>query len=219
MSDEFRKESLKHFLGPQQVGVDEAGRGPLAGSVFAAAVMIDPEHPILNRVKDSKALREPVREKLFDEICEAAQDYAIAEISAEVIDRVNILQASLLAMKAAIEKLSTVPQHAWIDGAQLPRDLSCPAQSLIKGDVWHPLISAASILAKVSRDRHMKKMDELYPEYGFARHKGYGTPVHLAALKKFGPCRIHRQTFSPIKYHLNGELKLLEPNGNVTSME
>jgi len=179
------------------VGVDEAGRGPLAGPVIAAAVILDPKKNI-DGVMDSKKLSEKKREILFDIICEEAIAYAIGRADVKEIDELNILQASLLAMQRAVNSLHVKPAKALIDGNRCPQ-LYCPAEAIIKGDDKVPAISAASILAKVTRDREMFGYDEKYPGYGFAAHKGYGTKKHLAAIDELGITEIHRKSFAPIK--------------------
>lgn len=181
-------------------GVDEAGRGALAGPVFAAAVVLDPTKLIYG-LKDSKKLSFRQRNFLFYEIQEKATAYAISFATAKEIDRINILQATMLAMKRAISALTVLPDLALIDGNQKP-DVLCDVESIIKGDAYVPEISAASILAKVSRDQCMAKLDRLLPCYEFARHVGYGTKAHLAALIQHGPCEHHRKTFSPVKHLL-----------------
>lgn len=178
-------------------GVDEAGAGPLCGDVVAAAVILDPDNPI-PELTDSKKLSEKKRERLFDEVKEKALDYCIASASVEEIDRINILNARMLAMSRAVEGLTLPCDHALIDGNRLP-DITIDATAIIKGDDKVAAISAASILAKVQRDRDMLVMDKKYPGYGFAKHKGYGTKVHLEALKELGPCAIHRRTYAPVK--------------------
>ncbi len=175
-------------------GIDEAGRGPLAGPVFAAAVILDPEDCI-EGINDSKKLSEKKREQLFDQICARAAAYAIASASVEEIETFNILQATFLAMRRALEALSFAPELALIDGNRLPPELSAPARCVIKGDALSASIAAASILAKVSRDRYMLKMAEQYPQYAFEKHKGYGTAVHYEALRTYGPSPIHRMSF------------------------
>lgn len=175
-------------------GVDEAGRGPLAGPVYAAAVILSPDKPIVG-VNDSKKLSEKKREMLFDIICEQAVAYCIASATVQEIEQYNILQATYLAMTRAVEGLTVKPQLALIDGNRLPPQLTVPAKFVVKGDALSESIGAASILAKVSRDRVMREMDALYPEYGFAVHKGYGTAAHTAALREYGPCPIHRLSF------------------------
>ena len=174
-------------------GVDEAGRGPLAGPVFAAAVIL-PEDMIIEGVNDSKKLTEKKREKLFDIIKEKALAYCIASASVEEIEEMNILQADMLAMKRAVDGLAVKADFAMIDGNKAPK-LEIPAVPIIKGDAKSESIAAASILAKVSRDRLMLEYDEIYPEYGFAKHKGYGTKDHMDAIRKHGPCPIHRRSF------------------------
>jgi len=177
-------------------GVDEVGRGPLAGDVVAAAVILDPRQPI-EGLKDSKLLSEKKREQLFILIQERALAWALGRASAEEIDNINILQASLLAMKRAVAALSIRPDLALIDGNRCPA-LDCPAQAIIGGDRTVAAISAASIIAKVTRDREMLVLHQEYPHYGFDQHKGYPTEKHLAALQAHGPCRIHRRSFAPV---------------------
>lgn len=188
-------------------GVDEAGRGPLAGPVTVAAVILDPGVPIPG-LGDSKKLSEKRREALFPEIQQHSLAYSIVEVSVEEIDRINILQATLLGMKRAVEKLSPEPALALIDGTHSP-SLDCEVRTIIQGDSLEPAISAASILAKVSRDRLMRRMHRKYPEYGFDRHKGYPTAGHLRQLRQLGPCAIHRKSFAPVSQLLQqGELEL-----------
>ncbi|WP_367068174.1 ribonuclease HII [Oryzisolibacter sp. LB2S] len=177
-------------------GVDEAGRGPLAGPVVAAAVILDDMQPIAG-LADSKALTAARRERLFDEIRAKALCCSIAEASVEEIDRLNILQATLLAMRRAVQGLRLKPQLALVDGNRLPQ-LDMPAEAIVKGDARVAAISAASILAKVTRDRWCAELHAQYPEYGFAGHKGYGTAEHLAALQRHGPCPQHRRSFAPV---------------------
>ena len=184
-------------------GVDEAGAGPLCGDVYAAAVILDPEQPI-PELTDSKKLSEKERERLFDEIRERALDYCIASATVEEIDSINILNARMLAMSRAVAGLTLPCDHALIDGNRLP-ELTIPADAIIKGDALVAAISAASVLAKVQRDREMIQMDEKYPGYGFAKHKGYGTKAHLEALQALGPCPIHRRTYAPVKALLKEE--------------
>lgn len=174
-------------------GVDEAGRGPLAGPVYAAAVIL-PDGVIPEGVNDSKKLSEKKREALFDVITEEALDYSIAYSTAEEIDDINILQATFLAMKRAIDGLKTKADYAMIDGNRMP-PLDIPGETIVKGDANSASIAAASILAKVSRDRFMLKMAEKYPRYQFEKHKGYGTKLHYQMLDEYGPSEIHRQTF------------------------
>ncbi|MBQ5842696.1 MAG: ribonuclease HII [Clostridia bacterium] len=174
-------------------GCDEAGRGPLAGPVFAAAVIL-PHGIEISGLNDSKKLTEKQRDKLFDEIISLAVDYAIASASVEEIEEINILNASMLAMKRAIESLNTKPEYALIDG-NIARGFEIDARPVIKGDALSPSIAAASILAKVSRDRHCMEMDKEYPEYGFAKHKGYATKDHREAVLKHGASPVHRKSF------------------------
>ena len=183
-------------------GVDEAGRGPLAGPVVAAAVILDDLNPIKG-LNDSKVLTALRREKLFDEIRAKALCCSIAEASVEEIEKLNILQATMLAMRRAVEGLRLKPQLVLVDGNRLPV-LSIRAEAIVKGDSLVPAISAASILAKVHRDRWCAEVDLLYPQYGFAQHKGYGTAAHLAALTAHGACPHHRKTFRPVT-HVLGE--------------
>jgi ribonuclease HII len=178
-------------------GVDEAGRGPLAGPVYAAAVVLDPARLIAG-LKDSKLLSASRREDLSDLIREHSLAYAVAHATVEEIDRLNILKAAMLAMQRAVEALSILPDEAWIDGNRCPK-LACRARAFVQGDRLHPVISAASILAKTARDAEMLRMHERFPEYCFDRHKGYPTPEHLALLERYGPCDIHRRSFAPVR--------------------
>jgi len=178
-------------------GVDEAGRGPLAGPVYAAAVILNPAAPI-SGLADSKKLTAAKRELLFDVIRRDAQAWAIASASVEEIDTINILQASLLAMKRAVEALATRPHEILVDGLHCPK-VAMAARAIVKGDSKEPAISAASILAKVARDREMHQLHEQYPHYGFNQHKGYGTAMHLAALKSHGVSPVHRRSYAPVK--------------------
>jgi ribonuclease HII len=177
-------------------GVDEAGRGPLAGPVVAAAVILDDMRPIAG-LNDSKKISAARREKLFDEIRAKALCCSIAQASVEEIDEINILQATLLAMRRAVEGLRLKPAKVLVDGNRLPV-LDVLAEAIVKGDATVPAISAASILAKVTRDRWCAELDAKYPQYGFAAHKGYGTAEHLAALQTHGACPEHRKTFAPV---------------------
>lgn len=174
-------------------GVDEAGRGPLAGPVCAAAVILPPD-TIIEGVNDSKKLSEKKREALYDVIKEQALSYSIAFASVEEIEELNILQATMVAMKRAVEGLDIPADFAMIDGNRLPQ-LDIPAEFVIKGDANSMSIAAASILAKVTRDRLCAEYDRDYPQYGFAKHKGYGTKLHREAILKYGPCKIHRMSF------------------------
>ena len=178
---------------PLLCGMDEAGRGPLAGDVFAAAVILAPE-TVIEGINDSKKLTEKKREKLFDEIKEKALYWSIKTASVEEIEQLNILNCAMLAMKRAAESLGVTPDMALADGNKTPQ-LSCPVQFVIKGDAKSQSIAAASILAKVARDRYMKEMALKYPQYSFEKHKGYGTKAHYQALDEYGPCEIHRMSF------------------------
>ena len=185
------------YQGQLLAGVDEVGRGPLAGDVVAAAVILDPDNPIAG-LDDSKKLTEKRREVLFEHIQQRALAYAVARASVAEIDDINILHASMLAMKRAVEMLATQPEHVLVDGNRIPQ-WRYPAEAVVKGDSRVPAIAAASILAKVTRDREMVAMDEQFPGYGFAGHKGYPTKVHMEALKRLGPTPIHRRSFGPVR--------------------
>jgi len=182
-------------------GVDEAGRGPLAGPVTAAAVMLDPERPI-DGLRDSKKLSAAARERLADEIRERAVAWCVAEASVEEIDQLNILHATLLAMQRAVAGLGRAPDDVWVDGNRCP-NWSWRSQAVVKGDDKVAAIAAASILAKTSRDQFMCRLHDAYPAYGFAQHMGYGTAAHLAALKAHGACPQHRRSFGPVKLVLD----------------
>ena len=176
-------------------GVDEAGRGPLCGPVCVAACILDPENPVYG-INDSKKLTEKKREALFDEICEKALAYRIIFVGPEVIDRENILNATMGGMQQAVEQLDIVPNLVLVDGNRTPAGLQIPAQPVVKGDATSASIGAASVLAKVSRDRYVTEvLDKAYPQYQFARHKGYGTKLHYEMLDKYGPCPEHRRSF------------------------
>lgn len=181
-------------------GVDEAGRGPLVGAVYAAAVVLGPDHGIIG-LADSKKLTAARRESLAGQIRERALAWAIASASSVEIDQINILQATLLAMRRAVEGLGLTPDEALIDGNRTPR-LTMPARAIIKGDATVAEISAASILAKTARDASMKELHQQFPQYGFDRHKGYPTSEHLKALQQFGPLAEHRRSFGPVKLWL-----------------
>ena len=178
-------------------GVDEVGRGPLCGAVVTAAVILDPSRPILG-LNDSKKLTEARRDALYDEICEKALSWYVARAEVEEIDELNILHATMLAMQRAVEGLHIQPKLAMIDGNRCPK-LSMRAEAVIQGDGKVPAIAAASILAKVSRDREMAAFELIYPGYGIGGHKGYPTPVHLEALARLGPTPIHRRSFAPVR--------------------
>ncbi len=186
-------------------GVDEAGRGPLAGPVVAACVILPPNHTLCN-IRDSKQLTAPVREQLFDAIREVALAWAVGIATAREIEQMNILRASLLAMRRAVESLPIVPDELLIDGRHAITDCVLPQRALIDGDALDERIAAASVLAKVVRDRLMHEYDRLYPGYGFARHKGYATPFHLRQLHQLGPSPIHRRTFEPVATLLSNSL-------------
>lgn len=179
-------------------GVDEAGRGPLAGPVTVAAVILDPERPIAG-LDDSKKLTEAKREALYPLIVERALAWRIEFVDAGEIDALNILQATLTGMRRALAGLSPAADCARIDGNRLPPDLPCAAEAIIGGDAIEPAIMAASILAKVARDRHMLELHLRYPQYGFDRHKGYPSPAHRAALAAHGPCPEHRRSYAPVR--------------------
>lgn len=182
-------------------GVDEAGRGPLVGAVVAAAVILDDKQPI-EGLNDSKKLSEKKRETLAIEIKAKAKAWSVASVEADEIDCINILQASLLAMKHAVESLSLSPDIALVDGNKTP-DLQCEVEAIVKGDARVAAIAAASILAKVERDRQMLALHQQYPQYEFDRHKGYPTKVHMQLLQQHGPCEQHRRSFAPVRRLLN----------------
>lgn len=177
-------------------GVDEAGRGPLAGPVTAAAVILDPARPIAG-LADSKKLGPARRERLAEEIRAKSLAWALGRADIAEIDRLNILQAALLAMQRAVAALSVAPDKVLVDGNRCPK-LVCPCAAIVKGDASVPAISAASILAKVARDAELRDLHDRYPQYDFARHKGYPTAAHLAALRRHGPCPEHRRSFAPV---------------------
>jgi len=187
---------ISFYKGHLLAGVDEVGRGPLAGDVVAAAVILDANNPITG-LNDSKKLSEKKREQLFDEIKTKAISWCVARASVAEIDSINILQASLLAMKRAVEGLKVVPEHVLVDGNKLPV-WNFSAEAVIKGDARVPSISAASILAKVTRDREMVQWHQQFPNYGFDQHKGYPTALHLQALRKHGPIELHRRSYAPV---------------------
>lgn len=184
-------------------GIDEAGRGPLAGPVVVAAAILDPARPIRG-LDDSKALDETRRERLYARIVERALAWHVIFVGREEIDRINIYQATMQGMLRALAALAPAAEYALVDGNRLPPGLPCPARAVVGGDAREPAIAAASILAKVSRDRHMATLEARYPGYGFARHKGYSVPEHLLALRQLGPCDEHRRSFAPVR-------ALLEP--------
>ena len=179
-------------------GVDEAGRGPLAGPVVAAAVVLDRERR-WDGVDDSKQLSSEARDELYARVLEGARAFGWAVIGPRAIDQLNIRRASLEAMRRAVARLASPPQLVLVDGDDEVPGLVCPQQALVDGDARVLSIAAASIVAKVVRDRIMERLDRVWPEYGFARHKGYGTPEHLEALARVGPCRLHRYSFAPVR--------------------
>jgi len=179
-------------------GVDEAGRGPLAGPVYAAAVILNPQRPI-SGLNDSKKLSPRRREKLFPIICDQALAYGIARAEVAEIDRLNILHATMLAMTRAVTALAVPPHLVLVDGNRCPTGLPCPARAVVRGDALEPAISAASILAKVARDNFMQELELRWPGYGFGHNKGYPIPEHLEALIRLGPCPEHRRSFAPVR--------------------
>ena len=179
-------------------GVDEAGRGPLAGPVVVAAVILDPAQPIAG-LADSKALSERKRERLALAIRARALAFSICHVEADEIDRLNILAATMVGMSRALRTLSVAPSLALIDGNRVPSDLPCPARAIVGGDATEAAISAASILAKTTRDALMVELDGVYPGYDFARHKGYPTAAHIQAIERLGPCPQHRRSFAPVR--------------------
>jgi ribonuclease HII len=198
MSKEFDSdlEYCSGYSGALLAGCDEVGRGPLCGPVVAAAVILDPSDPIAG-LADSKKLSDRKREALYEIIKERAVAWCVARASVEEIDKLNILHASMLAMQRAVEGLGLAPEYVLVDGNRLPQ-LSMPSMAVVKGDDKVRCISAASILAKVDRDREMLALDELYPQYGFAKHKGYPTKVHLEAIQEHGVNHLYRTTFRPV---------------------
>ena len=185
-------------------GVDEAGRGPIAGPVVAAAVILDARRPIPG-LADSKQLSARRRSVLATQIREVALAWSVASASVEEIDTLNILRATLLAMRRAVEALDPVPEEAWIDGTHCP-ELRCPSRAIVAGDRLHGPISAASILAKTARDEQMLALHDAYPQYRLDRHKGYATREHLALLERFGPCPLHRRSVAPVRRRLQRDL-------------
>ena len=185
-------------------GVDEAGRGPLAGPVVVAAVVLDSEIPI-DGLDDSKKLSRKRREELYPRIIECSAAFAVVEVGPEEIDRVNILQATMLGMQRAVNQLQPMPTLALVDGNRAPQ-LDCTVRTIIQGDSLEPAISAASILAKVTRDQMMRQLHLRFPQYHFDRHKGYPTAEHLDLLAKYGPCAVHRRSFAPVRKLLQAGL-------------
>ncbi|MCW8194277.1 ribonuclease HII [Proteobacteria bacterium 005FR1] len=199
-TEELLEPFVCSYEGELLAGVDEVGRGPLAGDVVAAAVILDPAKPI-EGLNDSKVLTEKKREELFEIICENAKCWFVARASVAEIDDINIYHATLLAMTRAVAGLSIQPEHVLVDGNKCP-DWPYSSEAVIKGDGRVPAISAASILAKVVRDREMVELEQRYPGYGFASHKGYSVAAHLDALRQLGPCPIHRRSFAPVRQTL-----------------
>ncbi|WP_428033918.1 ribonuclease HII [Amphritea sp.] len=193
----MKTQGFDFALGRLVAGVDEVGRGPLVGNVVAAAVILDPAKPV-SGLTDSKKLSEKKREQLFPLIQENALAWSIAWATPAEIDQLNILHATMLAMQRAVNQLKIVPEFALIDGNRCPPGLPCPSEAVVKGDLKEPAISAASILAKVYRDREMAELDKRHPGYGFAQHKGYPTALHMEKLRLLGPLSEHRRSFRPV---------------------
>lgn len=196
---------MEAIAAPRIAGIDEAGRGPLAGPVVVAAVVFDPARPRINGLADSKQLCAARREFLYGRIVERALAWCVVFVDVDEIDRVNIFHATMAGMRRALEGVRDAADLARIDGNALPPGLCRPAEAWIGGDARDRTIMAASILAKVSRDRHMLELHERWPDYGFAEHKGYATPAHRAALERHGPCPAHRRSFAPVR---DGQLAL-----------
>lgn len=196
----MRGDAIKYQATSTTAGVDEAGRGPLAGPVIAAAVIL-PENYNLAGLNDSKALTEAQRARLYDDITQQAVAWSVGRAEPVEIDRLNILWATLLAMKRAVETLSTTPEQVLVDGNKSP-DINLPVRAIVKGDSLVDAISAASIIAKHTRDQEMLAFDQEFPQYGFASHKGYPTKKHIQALAEHGICRIHRKSYKPVKIYL-----------------
>lgn len=197
--------AVEAVAAPRIAGIDEAGRGPLAGPVVVAAVVFDPARPRINGLADSKQLCAARREFLYGRIVERALAWCVVFVDVDEIDRVNIFHATMAGMRRALEGVRDAADLARIDGNALPPGLCRPAEAWIGGDARDRTIMAASILAKVSRDRHMLELHERWPDYGFAEHKGYATPAHRAALERHGPCPAHRRSFAPVR---DGQLAL-----------
>jgi ribonuclease HII len=199
-TERLRKSAARHGAADAALlaGVDEAGRGPLAGPVVVAAVILDPLKPIVG-LADSKVLCENDRNELALEIRARALAFSFVAVDVGEIDRFNIFRATMLGMQRALAALALAPAYALVDGNQLPKPMPCPARAVVDGDAREPSISAASIIAKTVRDRMMCELDGVHPGYGFARHKGYSTPEHFEALARLGPCAIHRRSFAPVQ--------------------
>lgn len=213
MSSKKQYENLEaeFYQGQLLAGVDEVGRGPLAGDVVTAAVILDPQKPIAG-LDDSKKLSEAKREVLFQEVQENALCWAIGRASVAEIDKYNIFQATMMAMVRAVNGLSLAPEYVVIDGNKVPKGMPCPASAIVKGDGRIRVISAASIIAKVTRDREMLELDKKYPMYGFKEHKGYPTKQHLEALKKHGVIDQHRRSYGPVQKAMAEKPGIVEQN-------
>jgi ribonuclease HII len=205
--ERLRKSATRHGADGEDgvAGVDEAGRGPLAGPVVVAAVILDPRRPIVG-LADSKVLCENDRERLAALIRERALAFSVVAVGVDEIDRYNIFHATMIGMQRALAALSLMPVYALVDGNQLPKPMPCPARAVVDGDAREPAISAASIIAKTTRDGLMRELDGMHPGYGFAQHKGYSTPEHFEALGRLGPCPIHRRSFAPVRQCMEPEL-------------
>ena len=214
-SERLRKSAQRHGAldAAMLAGVDEAGRGPLAGPVVVSAVILDPMKPIVG-LADSKVLCENDRNELAVEIRARALAFSVVAVDVDEIDRHNIFRATMLGMQRALAALALAPVYAIVDGNQLPKPMPCPARAVVDGDAREPSISAASIIAKTVRDRMMCELDGLHPGYGFSRHKGYSTPEHFEALARLGPCAIHRRSFAPVQARYeSGDLFAASPAG------
>ena len=215
-SERLRKSAQRHGAldAAMLAGVDEAGRGPLAGPVVVSAVILDPMKPIVG-LADSKVLCENHRNELAVEIRARALAFSVVAVDVDEIDRYNIFRATMLGMQRALAALALAPVYAIVDGNQLPKPMPCPARAVVDGDAREPSISAASIIAKTVRDRMMCELDGLHPGYGFSRHKGYSTPEHFEALARLGPCAIHRRSFAPVQARYeSGDLFAASPAGD-----
>ena len=207
-TERLRRSAARHGAPHHEhvAGVDEAGRGPLAGPVVVAAVILDPCKPIVG-LADSKVICENERERLAAIVRSHALAFAVVAVDVGEIDRFNIFRATMLGMQRALAALTLAPAYALVDGNQLPKPMPCAARAVVDGDAREPAISAASIIAKTVRDRMMHELDAVHPGYGFARHKGYSTPEHFEALNRLGPCPIHRRSFAPVQAKVaNGDL-------------
>jgi ribonuclease HII len=205
--ERLRKSATRHGASGAEgvAGVDEAGRGPLAGPVVIAAVILDPAKPIVG-LADSKMLCESERERLAGLIRARALAFSVVAVDVDEIDRYNIFHATMIGIQRALAALALAPAYALVDGNQLPKPMPCPARAVVDGDAKEPAISAASIIAKTTRDGLMRELDGVHPGYGFAQHKGYSTPEHFEALGRLGPCPIHRRSFAPVRQWMEPEL-------------